>query len=88
LAREAARRKWLAAIAAKPEKTIASVEELVKTRSVDNYEQAARELAGLREALGPEHGPAKARAVAEKLHRANRRLHRLIGALRKHGLLD
>ncbi len=46
------------------------------------------ELEDLREALGPEAGAARARAVAEKLRRANPRLHRLIGALRKHGLLD
>jgi uncharacterized Zn finger protein len=88
LAREAARRKRLAAIAADLNKLIANVEKLVQTRSVDNYEQAARELVDLREALGPERGPVEARAVAEKLRRGNPRLHRLIGALRKHGLLD
>jgi hypothetical protein len=86
--RAGARRKRLAAIAADPGKVIANVEELVKVRAVENYEQAARELADLREALGPERGPAQARAVAEKLRRKNPRLHRLIGALRKHGLLD
>ena len=87
-AREAARRKRLAAIAANPAKLIANVEKLVQMRSVENYQQAARELVDLREALGPERGPAEARAVAEKLRRGNPRLHRLIGALRKNGLLD
>ena len=84
-AREAARRKRLAAIAADPRKAIANIEKLAKERAVQSYEQAARELADLREALGPERGPAQPRAVAEKLRRENPRL---IAALRKHGLLD
>ena len=87
-ARDRARRKRLAAIAADPSKTIANIEKLVKTRSVDSYEEAASQLADLCEALGPEPGAARARAVAEKLRRENPRLHRLIAALRKRGLLD
>jgi hypothetical protein len=86
-ARDAARRKRLETIAADPGKLIANVEKLRKERSVASYEQAAKELADLREALGPEKGPGRARAVAERLRRENPRLHRLIAALRKQGLL-
>lgn len=86
-ARQAARRKRLAAIAADPDKLIANVEKLVAVRAVEDYEQAASELADLREALGPERGPAAAGAVAEKLRRENPRLQRLSSALRKRGLL-
>jgi hypothetical protein len=82
-----ARRKRLAAIAADPSKSIATVEELVKERSVRSYQEAARQLADLREALGPEIGPARARAAAEKLRRENPTLRGLIGAFRKQGLL-
>jgi hypothetical protein len=87
-AAEAARRKRLAGIASHPEKLIAKVLELVKIRSVKNYNQAAEELADLREALGSETGPARVRAVAEKLRRANPSLTRLVSALRKKGLLE
>jgi hypothetical protein len=87
-AAETARRKRLAAIAAEPRPTIAHVQQLVKQRSTDSYEQAAQELADLREALGPEQGPARARDIAEKLHRENPRLHFLTAALRKKGLLE
>lgn len=87
-ARDADRRKRLAAIAADPDKVIANVKELVKLRSVESYRQAAEELADLSEALGPKVGPARARAVAEKLRRENPRLHRLIAALRKQDLLE
>jgi hypothetical protein len=83
-----ARRQQLAAIAKDPEKTIAAVRELVKMRSVQNYEEAATALADLREALGPEAGPARARAVAQSLRRQNPQLNRLTAALRKRGLLD
>jgi hypothetical protein len=87
-ARDAARRKRLETIAADPGQVVANVHKLVKMRAVESYRQAAEELRDLREALGPQKGPARARAVAEKLRRANPRLHRLIAALRKHGLLD
>jgi len=87
-ARDKARRKRLASIAADPAKTIAAAEKLANMRSVESYEQAAEQLADLREALGPELGPARALAMAEKLRRENPRLHRLIGALRSRGLLD
>lgn len=86
-ARDAARRKRLATIAANPDKLIANVEKLVKERSVSSYQQAARELVDLREALGPEVGPERAKAVAEKLRRANPKLNQLISTLRKQGLL-
>ena len=86
--RETARRKRLKSIAASPDKVIAKVEKLVKERSVKSYEQAASELADLREGIGPERGPEQARAIAEKLRRQNPHLHRLTAALRRHGLLD
>lgn len=86
-AREASRRKRLKAIAADPKKVIARVQELVKERSVHSYQEAARELADLREALGPD-GPSRARSVAAKLRRENPRRHHLIAALRRQGLLD
>jgi hypothetical protein len=87
-AAEAARRKQLADIAADPQKLISNVEKLVQSRSTANYERAAKELVDLQEALGPEKGPVRARSVAENLRRKNPKLNRLVGALRKHGLLD
>ena len=86
-AAEAARRKRLKIIAANPEKLVVNVAKLVKERSRSSYEQAAQELADLREALGPEAGPLRARAVAEELRRANPKLNQLISVLRKQGLL-
>jgi hypothetical protein len=86
--KEAARRERLAAIAADPDKAIANVEKLVKERSVAGYERAVRELVDLREALGPELGPARAAAVAESLRHKNPQLRRLTSSLRNHGLLD
>ncbi|MGO9112343.1 MAG: hypothetical protein ACLP9L_24195 [Thermoguttaceae bacterium] len=86
-ASDAAHRKRLETITADPRALIANVEKLVKMRSVSDYERAAQELADLREALGPTTGPARARAVAEKLRRENPRLNGLVAALRKHGLL-
>ncbi len=84
---EAKRRKRLKSIAADPEKTIAHVEKLVQQRSTQSYRQAAEELVDLREALGPEAGPARAREVAQNLRRKNPTLNILIGSLRKRGLL-
>jgi hypothetical protein len=87
-AREKAHRKQLKAIAAEPNKAIAQIEKLVKERSARSYDQAAQQLADVREALGPKQGAARARTVAEKLRRENPRLHLLIAALRKRGLLE
>jgi len=87
-AAEAARRRRLADIAADPRTLISNVEKLVQSRSTANYERAAKELVDLQEALGPQKGPARARSVAENLRRKNPKLNRLVGALRKHGLLD
>jgi hypothetical protein len=86
-AHEAKRRKRLKAMAADPDKVIANVQKLVKKRSTTDYENAARELAQLRDALGPKLGPARARAVAEQLHREYPRFHHLTSALRRQGLL-
>jgi hypothetical protein len=88
IARDAARRQRIAAIAADPDKSIAKVNELVKERSTRSYEQAAQLLADLREALGPKSGPARAREIAQKLRKAHPRNRLLISALRKHQLLD
>lgn len=87
-AAEAKRRKRLKSIAADPEKTIAHVQKLVKQRSTDSYRQAAEQLVDLREALGSEAGPARARKVAQHLRRKNPTLKILSGTLRKHGLLE
>lgn len=86
-AKEKARRARLAKIAADPQKVIAQAAELVKKRSTKCYDEAAQSLADLREALGPEHGPPQAQAVAEKLRRENPTLKLFVSALRKHGLL-
>lgn len=83
LERERARQARLRAIAADPDKTIANVRKLVKLRSTSEYEQAAQELAELREALGPK----RAQVVAETLVRENPTLNRLKSALRKQGLI-
>ncbi|MBI2481552.1 MAG: hypothetical protein HYV60_23795, partial [Planctomycetia bacterium] len=87
-AREKARQERLAAIAADPNQTIDHVRLLVKMRSTSDYEQAARELAELREALGPTHGEKQAREVAAQLVRDNPTLRRLKSALRGQGLLS
>jgi hypothetical protein len=86
-AKDAARRKRLAAIAADPDRAVADIEKLVEERSTNSYEQAAAALLDLREALGPELGPARATALAEGLRRQKPRSNLLIHALRKHGLL-
>jgi hypothetical protein len=85
---EAERLLRIAGMAAAPEKAIAGIRELVKERTIMNYEQAASELADLREALGTECGPAKVRAVAEALRSEYPRLRLLTAALRKRNLLD
>jgi hypothetical protein len=82
--RDAARRKRLAAVAADPAKAIARANRLVKARTIDAYEQAAEELAELREAVGP----AQARAAAQRLRRDNPKRRHLIAALRRQNLLD
>ena len=87
-ASEATRRKRLKAMAADPDKVIAGVQKLVQQRSTDSYRKAASELVDLREALGPDAGPARVKAIAQKLRRDNPTLNRLTSALRKHGLLD
>jgi hypothetical protein len=87
LAEEAARRKHLAAVAANPDKAVADVEILVNERSTTSYEKAAAALADLREALGPELGPKKANAVAERLRRQNPTRRQLARALRERGFL-
>lgn len=86
-AKEKARRARLAKIAADPQKVIAQAADLVKSRTTKGYDEAARSLADLREALGPEHGPPQAQAVAEKLRCENPTLKHFVSALRKHGLL-
>jgi hypothetical protein len=85
---ETKRRKRLAAISSNPAKVVASIKELVEERSIDSYERAAQELADLRDALGPDEGPARAREIVQKLRREKPRLHHLAAALRKQGLLD
>ena len=59
----------------------------MKLRSTTEYDLAAQELSELREALGPQRGPKRAQAVAEKLVADNPTLNRLKSALRKHGLI-
>jgi len=82
-----ARKKRLATLAADPKQAIARVKQRVKGRTIDDYQQAAAELAELREALGPQ-GERQARAAAEALVRANPTRHHLKAALRNKGLLD
>jgi len=86
-AEERARKQRLAALAAEPQQAIARVKQRVKGRTIDDYQQAAAELAELREALGPQ-GERQARAAAEALVRANPKRHHLKAALRNNGLLD
>lgn len=63
------------------------MKELVASRSTENYQKAAATLVELSEALGPEVGPTRARAIAEQLRRDNPTLRILIGALKRAGLL-
>ena len=87
LAKEQAHRKQMADIAAHPDKLLARVEQLVQEQSTHSYGQAAQELVHLREALGPEQGPAQAQAAAEMLKKKYPTRKTLISALKKHGLL-
>ena len=87
LAQARARSARLNAMAAEPNKTVAQVKKLVKQRSTADYQQAAQQLADLREALGPKHGPKRAQAIAERLIRDNPTLYRLKSALRQQGLI-
>ncbi len=87
-AEEAKQRKRLEDIAEDPDKVAAAVNRLVAERTGDAYKQAARQLAELREAMGPEKGPAYVQAVACKLHDENPKRHALIAALRAEGLLE
>lgn len=85
---DAARRKRLKAIAANPDKTIAKVHSLANGLSTSGYDQAAQELADLREALGPAAGPKKAGTVARQLRKKYPTRRHLISALRRAGFLD
>jgi len=87
-AEERARKKRLAALAADPQQAITRAKQRVKGRTIDDYQQAAAELAELREALGPQRGEREARAAAEALVRAHPTRHHLKAALRNKGLLD
>lgn len=81
-----AKEKRLKAIASKPADAVLKAEKLVKARSTDNYYEAASILADLRDALGPEKGPKRANAAAEKLVRAHPTLSYLKKALCEQGL--
>jgi hypothetical protein len=83
--RQAKRRKRLAELRADPKRTVGHVKRLVQQRSRDSYEEAAQELADLREALGPERGPKLAAAAAEALRQEHPTLRVLISCLRKQG---
>ena len=87
-AEEAKRRKRLEDIARDPDKFAAVAKGLVAARSGNAYKQAARQLAELREAMGPEKGPAYVQAIARKLHDENPKRHALTAALRAEGLLE
>ena len=84
--KDRARIKRLEAIKADPSKAIAQADKLVKTRSTDNYYQAAAILAELRDALGSSDGPRRAEAAAKTLVRANPTLSYLKKALKEQGL--
>lgn len=85
--RETARRKRLATMAADPQKVAARVEKLVAQRSLNSYDEAAEELVDLREALGPETGPARVQEIAERLRRKYPKANQLISTLRRHNVL-
>ncbi|MDZ7617689.1 MAG: hypothetical protein U1E05_11830, partial [Patescibacteria group bacterium] len=87
-AEEAKQRKRLEDIARNPEKVAAVVKGLVAARSGNGYKHAAKQLAELREAMGPEKGPAYVQAIARKLHNENPKRHSLTAALRAEGLLE
>ncbi len=86
-AKEKARRKHLEKLAADPQQAIAQAATLVKQRSTKNYDEAAKLLADLREALGPDRGPQQAESAAERLRSENPTLKSLVSAMRKQGLL-
>ncbi len=86
-ASQRARKKRLKQIAAQPQKTIARAKRLVNERSTRSYEEAARLLTDLREALGPDHGPRQARQIAQQLIDSHPTSNVLKSVLRRHGLL-
>ena len=87
-AKEAARRKLLATIAADPETLLKRVQSLLAEQSSSSYGKLSQELADLREALGPVEGPARSQAEAEKLKTKYPSRTALIRALKKHELLS
>lgn len=87
-ATEKARRKHLKELADTPEAVIAWVRKLVAKRSKSNYIEAVAALVDLREALGPNDGPARVALEAERLRKSNPTLRTLIAELRAHGMLD
>jgi hypothetical protein len=83
-----ARRRRLDKMARDPQETLEMVDKLFARRNVDAYQEGARLLLELREALGPDKGPRLVHRRAAALKRKHSGSNHLISALRKAGLLD
>jgi hypothetical protein len=81
------RAKKLADMAADPTPTLRETEQLVQQRNLDAYDQVARLLADLRQALSGSDRSNLAEQQARKLKDKNPKLHQLTAALRRQGFL-
>lgn len=85
--KEQARQKLLTDMATSPQKYLDDVDKHVAMRSRVDYEQAARILSDIREAVGGEEGDKISRKHAAHLREMHPTLTMLRGALRRKGLL-
>jgi hypothetical protein len=87
IAEEKRKKERLAVMAKDPDKTVASISKLVAMRSTAKYSEAVAVLCDLREALGPEMGPAFTSSVAAELRKAFPRTNGLVSRLKDKGFL-
>jgi hypothetical protein len=81
------KKKRLAAMKADPAKVLRETEQLVKERTRDSYSKISKLLAELRESLAGSDQSGLAERQAQKLRKANPKLHLLASELRRQGFL-
>lgn len=81
-----ARALKLKKMAADPVQVIQQVEQLIQRRTTPSYNEAARMLLDLGEALGPTDGPARLKAEVDRLRKSYSTYRAFITVLRRHGL--
>jgi hypothetical protein len=85
---EKERQSRMVAIKAAPDEWLKKTSKLVEERGTDNYREAARILADLRDAIGGAEGEKIARKHAAHLTKKHPTLNILKSSLRKCGLID